>query len=143
MKIVVANPNQYAKIVETEDVEIAIAKTIGSGIFDRVLHSKDQDVCVVMGAMHQQLKLAPNRLIDTIEEPFPVFGPLVFCQKQDGKYTGLVDEQAEKLKKEYHLPEECHANPVLKILIWKPYDPAERTQQSEKKAPKKSIDKER
>lgn len=143
MKIVVANPDQYAKIMETEDVGKAIAKIIGNGIFDITLHSKEQDVCVVVGAMHQQLKLAPNRLIDTMEEPFPVFGPLVLCQKQDGKYTGLTDEQAEKLKKEFHLPEECYANPVLKILIWEPYDPAERPQQSEKKGPKKSKGQER
>lgn len=143
MKIVIANPNQYAKVIETEDVEKAIAKAIGSGVFDRAPFPKDKDVSIVMGAMHQQLKLAPNRLIDTTEEPFPVFGPFVLCQKEDGKYVGLTDEQAEKFEKKYHLPEECMVNPVLKIIMWEPYDPAERPQQPEKKVPKKSRGQER
>ncbi len=143
MKIVIANPNQYAKVIETEDVEKAIAKAIGGGVFDRAPFPMDRDVSIVMGAMHQQLKLAPNRLIDTTEKPFPVFGPFVLCQKEDGKYVGLTDEQAEKFEKKYHLPEECMVNPVLKIIMWEPYDPAERLQQPEKKVPKKSKGQER
>ena len=138
MKIVIVSPNLYAKVIETEDVEKAIAKAIGGDVFDRAPFLKDKDVSIVMGAMHQQLKLVPNRLIDTTEEPFPVFGPFVLCQKENGKYVGLTDEQAEKYEKEYHLPEECVVNPVLKIIRWEPYDPAERPQQPEKKVPKKS-----
>lgn len=138
MKIVIVYPNLYAKVIETKDVEKAIAKAIGGDVFDRAPFLKDKDVSIVMGAMHQQLKLVPNRLIDTTEEPFPVFGPFVLCQKENGKYVGLTDEQAEKYEKEYHLPEECMVNPVLKIIRWEPYDPAERPQQPEKKVPKKS-----
>lgn len=138
MKIVIVYPNLCAKVIETKDVEKAIAKAIGGDVFDRAPFLKDKDVSIVMGAMHQQLKLVPNRLIDTTEEPFPVFGPFVLCQKENGKYVGLTDEQAEKYEKEYHLPEECMVNPVLKIIRWEPYDPAERPQQPEKKVPKKS-----
>lgn len=138
MKIVIVYPNLYAKVIETKDVEKAIAKAIGGDVFDHAPFLKDKDVSIVMGAMHQQLKLVPNRLIDTTEEPFPVFGPFVLCQKENGKYVGLTDEQAEKYEKEYHLPEECMVNPVLKIIRWEPYDPAERPQQPEKKVPKKS-----
>lgn len=138
MKIVIVYPNLYAEVIETEDVEKAIAKAIGGDVFDRAPFLKDKDVSIVMGTMHQQLKLVPNRLIDTTEEPFPIFGPFVLCQKENGKYVGLTDEQAEKFEKEYHLPEECMVNPVLKIIRWEPYDPAERPQQPEKKVPKKS-----
>lgn len=138
MKIVIVYPNLYAKVIETKDVEKAIAKAIGGDVFDRAPFLKDKDVSIVVGAMHQQLKLVPNRLIDTTEEPFPVFGPFVLCQKENGKYVGLTDEQAEKYEKEYHLPKECMVNPVLKIIRWEPYDPAERPQQPEKKVPKKS-----
>lgn len=143
MKIVVAAPNQYAKTLETEDVEKAIAKVIGGGTFDLAPFPKDKDVSIVMGTMHQQMKLAPNRLIDNVEEPFPVFGPLVLCQKQDGKYTGLTDEQAEKFEKRYHQPEQCYANPILKIMVWEPYDPTDTPTKPEQKAPKKSRGQER
>lgn len=34
MKVIIANPNQYVKIVETEDIEETIAQAIG-GVFDR------------------------------------------------------------------------------------------------------------
>ena len=122
MKIIIANPGKCSRIAETEDIKKTLARIIGVGI-DKPPFSKDEEVSVVMGREHRKLMLAPNRLIDTVEDSFPVFGPCVFCRKQDGKYTGLTDEQIQKIEKEYHLPERCFINPELKIMIWEPYDP--------------------
>ena len=125
MKIVFANPGECSRIIETCALERIIDQTVKIKT-DRSPFSDDENICVVMDKEALTFMIHPNRLIDTAEEPFPVFGPCIFCQKQDGKYTGLTDEQIQKVEKKYHLPEQCFINHEQRIMLWASYNPEEK-----------------
>lgn len=133
MKILIVKRGEYAQLIETEDINASIASAIGGVRVDINPFEQKKDVCLVMGAKHQMLALAFNRIIETPEERLPVYGPFVVCQKQNGKYIGLTDEQAQEFNEKYHFPQKSFYDSILDINFYTDYDPTEKQKAAKEK----------
>lgn len=125
MKILMVEPGKYARIEESDDINAAISRTIGGASINRTPFEQDKDICLVMGAVQKKHAHAINRIIETPDERFPVFGSFVVCRKQNGNYVGLTDEQSQKYNEQFHLPQKTFYDSLLDINFFTDYDPAE------------------